>query len=64
MPLQEMTDFELRFCHADAQGFGFIGAGDDAAVIVGQHDYRLAYEVGPEKALAACIEVIAVNERP
>jgi hypothetical protein len=31
-------EFEPRLTHGDAQGFGFGGAGDGTAVVVGEHD--------------------------
>jgi energy-coupling factor transporter ATP-binding protein EcfA2 len=46
--------------HADAEGFGFVRAGDDAAVVVRQHDHGSPDKIGTEDPLAGGVEVVAV----
>ena len=46
----------------DAQGFGFVRACDDAAVVVGQHDDGFVFQVGTKDALAGNVAVVAVDD--
>ena len=48
--------------YLDAQGLGFVTAGNGAAVVVGQHDQRPALQPGLEDAFAGDVEVVAVDE--
>lgn len=49
--------------HGDAQGFGFFGASNDAAIIVGEYDHGLAAQSGLKDALTGDVEVVAVDQR-
>ena len=51
-----------RRAHGDAERLGFVAARDHAAVIVRQHDDRLAAQLGLKHALARDIEIVAVDE--
>jgi len=53
---------ELGHFHADSKSLGFVAAGNDTAVIVGKHNNRLAVQPGIENPLAACVEIIAINQ--
>ena len=57
-----MAELEHRLTHSYAQTLGFVGSGDGAAVVVGEHDHRTALQVGPEYPLAADKEVVAVGQ--
>ena len=57
-----MPELEHRLSHLDAQAFGLVGTGYGAAVVVGEHDYRQAFEIGPEDPLAADEEIVAVGQ--
>jgi len=37
-----LTELEKRFSHPDSHLLGFIGAGHNTSVVVGQHHYRFA----------------------
>ena len=43
---------EIRIAHLEAEGFGLVAAGDDAAVVVRQHDDRPRADGGVEDPLA------------
>ena len=51
-----------RRAHLDAEGFGFVGARDDAAVIVREHHDRLAAQPRLKHALARGVEIVAIDE--
>ena len=53
---------EQRDAHGDAERLGLLGAGDDAAIVVGQHDDGLAGERRLEHPLARGIEVVAIDQ--
>ena len=53
---------EQRHAHGDAEPLRFRRAGDDAAVIVGEHDNRAAGQVRLEDALARDVEIVAIGE--
>ncbi len=57
----EFLDFEVGREAVEADGFGFIRAGHDDAVVVGEDDYGLADEFGVEHPFARGIEVIAID---
>ena len=59
---QESLHLVDRFAHRDAQVLGFLGPGDDAAVVVGQHDHRAALQARVEHPLARGIEVVDVDQ--
>lgn len=61
-PLDERPHLVEGLPHADAEGFGLVRAGDDAAVVVREHHDGASHEVGPEDPLAGGIEVIAVGK--
>jgi DNA polymerase V len=50
--LKHVADLEFRRAHRNAQCFGLVAAGNDAAVVVRQNHNRLAYKLRPEKPLA------------
>ena len=54
--------FKPRFAHLDTHGFDFFAAGDDTAIVAGEHDYGTCVEVGSEDAFAGDEEVVAVHE--
>ena len=52
----ELLEVEvIRVAHGDAEGFGLLAAGDDAAVLVEEEDDRPAVEARAEGMLAADI---------
>jgi len=58
----EVADLEPGRTHLDAQRFGFVRAGNGAAVVVGEDDERAVLQPGLEDAFAAAVEVVAVDE--
>lgn len=46
--------------HPYSEGLGLVRAGDDAAVVVRQHDHRPTVQIGSENALAGDVEIVAV----
>ena len=60
--LKLLADLEERGAHGDAERLHLLGAGDDAAVVVGEHGDWRVFEVGAEEALAGDVEVRAVDE--
>lgn len=48
--------------HGDAEGFGFVGAGDDAAIVIGEDDDGMVLQVRVEEPFAGYEEVVAVYE--
>jgi hypothetical protein len=62
MLLCELAHLEPRSTHLDAERLGLVAAGHSAAVIVAQHDDRLAVELGIENALTGHVEVVDVDE--
>jgi hypothetical protein len=57
-----VADLEPGRAHLDAQRFGFVRAGNGAAVVVGEDDERAVLQPGLEDAFAAAVEVVAVDE--
>ena len=55
-------DFESGTAHGDAGRLGLVAAGDDATVVVREHDDLLAVESGVKHPLTGHKEVIAVNQ--
>ncbi|MBA7637986.1 hypothetical protein ES703_45635 [subsurface metagenome] len=53
---------EGRGTHRDTESLCLIGACDDAAVIVGQHDYGPASEAGIKCPLTGDIKIITINK--
>ena len=58
----EALRLEQRDAHGDAERLGLLGAGDDAAIVVGQHDDGAAGERRLEHPLARGIEVVAIDQ--
>jgi hypothetical protein len=52
LALDHFADLELGVSHFYAKGLGFRRASNGATVVVGEHDDRNAFEVGPKHALA------------
>jgi hypothetical protein len=52
----------LGLAHEDAQRLGLVAAGDDAAVVVGEHDNRPAAQLRLKQRFAGSVEVIAVDQ--
>jgi len=59
---EELLVLEGGRTHLDAEGFCFVASGDDAAVVVGKHDDRLAVEMRLKDALARGVEIVAVDD--
>ena len=57
-----LLQLEVREACLDAEFLGLVGAGDDAAVVVGEDDDGFAVEVGPEDPLAGHVAVVAVDD--
>ena len=57
-----MFDLEPGGPHLDTQRFGFVAAGDGAAVIVGQHHDGTVVKVRSEYAFAGHVEIIAIDQ--
>lgn len=53
---------EEGLAHFNTEGFGFLAAGDDAAVVVGEDHQRAAFEFGVEDALAGGVEIVAIHQ--
>ena len=62
VPLNHVANFKDRDTHGDAQGFSLIGAGDDAAIVIGEHEHGAPLQIGAKQTLAAAKEVIAVDQ--
>ena len=58
----QFAQLEVRRAHLDAQGLGFVTAGNGTAVVVGQDDHRSALQPGLEDAFAGDVKVVAVDE--
>src|SRR5262249_48058656 len=56
------ADLEIRIAHPEAEGLGFVGAGDHAAVVVGQDDHRPVVDGGVEDPLAGRVENVAIDQ--
>jgi hypothetical protein len=50
-----------RSTHRNAQCLGLFTAGDDAAVVVGEHHHRLSHERRIKDPLTTAEEVVAVH---
>ena len=55
-------DLEIGVPHPDAQGLGFVGAGNGTAVVVGEDDDRSAVQFRTEYPFAGCEKVVAVGQ--
>lgn len=53
---------QLGCAHFDAQRFGFVRAGNGAAVVVGEDDDRAVLQPGLEDAFAVAVKVFAVDQ--
>lgn len=62
MLLHQILQFEPGCAHRNTECLGFIGSGDSAAIIIAQHDDRLAVELGIEDAFAGDVEVVDVDQ--
>jgi hypothetical protein len=47
--------------HANAQVLCFIASGNDAAIVITEHNNGLLPEVRPEQALAGAVKAVAIN---
>lgn len=56
-----LLQLEERGAGFDAHGLGLVAARHNAAVVVGQHDDGLAFQVWPEGALATDVAIIITN---
>ena len=54
--------FKGRFAHGNAQCLGFVGPGDDTAVVIGQDHNGAILQPGIKNPLAGGVKIIAVNE--
>lgn len=62
MLFDEGLALEKGLAHFDTNSFGFLAAGDDAAVVVGENHHRAAFEFGIEDAFAGGVEVVAIHQ--
>ncbi len=62
MPPGFVLDLEPRDTHGDAERLDLGAAGDDTAIVIGEHDHRAVYQAWVEKLLAARVEVVAINQ--
>lgn len=62
MPAHQVLQFVSGLAHLDAERLCLGRARDRAAVVVAQHHQRDAAKARLEHALAAGVEVVAVNE--
>ena len=60
--LHDVTDFEKRSAHRDAQCLGLVAAGDGTAIVVAQHDDGLSLQIGTEHPFARSEEIVAVGQ--
>jgi hypothetical protein len=58
----DMPGLEIRDGHSHSQPSGLIAAGNDASVIIAEHDDGLLPEVRAEDPLAGAIETITVDD--
>lgn len=56
-------EFEPGLAHGDAEGFGFGGAGDGAAIVIGQNDHGPAFQRRVECPFRGGIEAVHVHMR-
>jgi hypothetical protein len=61
--LRTRGELEPGLAGRDAKGLGFRGAGDGAAVIVGEYDQRFSLEGGIEGAFGAGVKAVHVHVR-
>lgn len=61
MLLEFVFDLEIRLAHLHER-LGVIAAGDDAAVVVREHDDGHLGQVRAEHAFAAGVEAVAVDQ--
>jgi len=59
--LEEGTHLKVGITHLEAERFGFLRSGDDAAIVIGQNDHRPSPELRPEKHLHRCKAVITID---
>ena len=62
MLFQLAAHLEIGGAHGEAQGPGLGAAGDDAAVVVGEHHQGPAPQGGIQGRLAGGIEVVAIDQ--
>jgi hypothetical protein len=60
--LKEVAKFKGWCTHGDAKGLGLVTASYNAAIVTGEYNNWLPFELGPKDTLATYEEVIAVNE--
>ena len=51
-----------HIAHLNSQCLAFLGTGNDASVIIAQHNDRFSYEVGMKESLTGTIKVIAISQ--
>ena len=62
MPPGFILDLEPGDTHRDAERLDLGAAGDDAAIVVGEHDDRTVSQAWVEQLLALGIEVVAIDQ--
>ena len=58
----QLPDLKIGHAHPDPEGFGFVRAGDHAAVVVREHDHGTPRERRVEHPFARSVEVVAVGK--
>ena len=62
VPPDKLPQLVEGLAHADAERLGLVRAGDDAAVVVREHDHGASVQFGTEDPFARGEEVVAVAE--
>jgi len=57
-----LLPFKIRLSHFYAQIFGFLGTGNNTAIIVRQHHYRFLVKAGIKDPLTGNIEIITIYQ--
>ena len=62
MPCHEVPALEDGLPHLYAEGLCLVGPGNDASIVVREHDHGFAFKSRVEDPLAGDIEVVAVYQ--
>ncbi len=59
----DRSGLEIRDCHADPKFPGLVATGDDAAIIIAEHDDGFIPEIGAKDPFAGAIKTITIDDR-
>jgi hypothetical protein len=60
MLLEELGEFECWEAHRNAQGLGFVRAGNDTTIVIRKDHHRLPQQGRLKKPLTGDVEVITI----